>query len=259
MTSFGKILTFLNVFASFGVLSWAVSSYVNRVDYLDTVGPEKEKIEGQITLMQKDITRLGRSAVEANSSYGSKANALSVVEKSRDYRLGKYASRLKAANDGSFRVQIMESVDSQFTDVEREGQIILGPDNKPLRGVAVLQTDFSKEARDAQLLMNGKRPVTQQELDQIDKVIGTDAFVRFKEDLGTQNLRVVLSMLSDRIAATDVSTAKQREIMVNLRDEARFLGDKRVNWQADLQTVERRQFQLENRLKVFGVAPRVSK
>jgi hypothetical protein len=35
MTTLGKVLAFLNLIGAVGILTWAVSIYANRVDYLE--------------------------------------------------------------------------------------------------------------------------------------------------------------------------------------------------------------------------------
>ena len=57
--------------------------------------------------------------------------------------------------------------------------------------------------------------------------------------------RAALAPLRPVFAAADVAANKQREILVNLRNEAEHLTDLRVGWTTRLLTLQRRQRQLE--------------
>ena len=62
-------------------------------------------------------------------------------------------------------------------------------------------------------------------------------------------LRRLHDQLSIRADAFDRAVLKQKEIRTNLRAEADSLASQRVDWSAQLQTLERRQGQLESRLQ----------
>ena len=61
-TKIGKLLVFVNLMASVGLMAWALSLYTNRVDWLDATTAEG-KTDGQITLLKKEIDRLTKLPV----------------------------------------------------------------------------------------------------------------------------------------------------------------------------------------------------
>ena len=273
MTAVGKVLTFLNLFCAVALLSWSASAYLNRLDWIDSTDAEKNVAEGQITKMDKEIKKLSKSIADTQTGYGERRVALEKSESDRDYRRIEFKKRLETArNDldpanGSFREQRPQTADkpggATFTDLEIQGPVITGPDGKKLRGLKALQEDYNREAREAVRWMNGRK-VTPEEAALFDKVPGITAAElaeliappKEKGDiLGFFTLRDLHSKFTDRVAVTNLSVEQQRVIAINLRDEARFLGDNRINWIVQLQTLERRSKQLEVRLAEFGAKP----
>ena len=256
MTTLGKVLAFLNLIGAVGILTWAVSAYANRVDYLDhKSGTETSK--GQISQMRAEIDSIQKAISESQTAYGNRTSTLARTEEIRDYRQSRFQQRLAQARKGVFRVQVPVAGrpgEAVFTDVDKEGPIVLGPDNQPLRGIENTQADLNIEVRAANLLLRGEQPLHEPEWQKVPEVVlDPQRFATLVADLGIGDLRRMHGVLSDLIARTDEATQRQNVIAANLREEARFLADYRVNWTAELRTLERRQRQLEGRLSGLGV------
>lgn len=249
MSGFGKLLAFLNLFAGVTLLAWSVSIYANRVDWLDSK-TDAGTTEGQITQMKKEIDRLSRAITDAQASYGTEAGEVAKLEAARDYRKLGYAQRLAQARTGSFTVQLPQPPLGPnanytdlpglrtFTDLKRGGPAILGADNRPLRGTKFLEDEFVRMVRQAQQLRQGdpNAPINVANVNQ----------------LGIDNLRKLQGLLSDQVNALDVAIGKQKDVQANLGEESEYLQDKRINWEADLQVLQRRTQQLESRLTLLG-------
>ncbi len=257
MTTIGKLLVFVNLVASVGLLAWALSLYTNRIDWLDTTTADG-KVEGQISLLAKEIARLKKAIGETQSGYSVKKYALGVSEERLDQRSRVFATRLGQARSGRFKVQIAEDRgafgEGVIYDVTREGADILGPDNKPLRGLKTLQDEFAAEVRAIEQLQNGQG--LQTEAQWMDIVSGTTTLAQVADltpKLGIADLRRLHTLLSDLITRDEVAIGRQKTVEKNLGDEAAYLGDKRVNWVAELQSLQRRERQLGGRLQSVGV------
>jgi chromosome segregation ATPase len=252
MTTFGKVLAFVNLVVGLSLLAWGVSVYANRVDWVDRktdTGTE----EGEITRLKKEIDKLTRSVADTDAAYATRSDYLVKLEAQRDYRKAKLDARLAEARRGTFKVQVPLANDPSFVDVDNDkGPPVLAPDGKPLRGVDVLTKEFNDQVRQAQLHRQGEKPVQPNEWNDLRALVTNERLAT----LGIDDLRTLHGRLSDAVAAEDVAIGKQRDVLTNLRDEAAYLADNRVNWAAQLQTLERRQKQLEDRLRELGAADR---
>jgi hypothetical protein len=263
MTGLGKFLTYVNILFAVTLMAWSVSAYANRVNYLDYKdGTESKK--GQISQLKEEIDKLQKSAAEAQAAYGARASELVALEGRRDYRYGKLQARLAEARgiggrQPLFMVQLDEAsrVADQpvFTDVDRVGPGINDIQNKPLRGLKVLQEELEAEIREQGLQLEGQQKLNAQQKAQLLQQVGQPAFNQAVAGMGIAELRETQGRLSDAIADTDLATEKQRFIRSNLADETSFLADKRVNWLEELRTLERRHAQLEAEIRRLGGTP----
>lgn len=248
MTKLGKLLTFLNLVAAVVVLSWAASLFGNQAPWLDRK-TETESVKGQITLMKEEIDKLGKSITDAQAAYGTKGRDLASAETTRDYRKARYAQRLDEARKGTFRVQVPMANDRTFVDLEKQGPVVLEPNsNKPLRGVDEQARDFAEQVRLARMYREGTQgrvpPAAWANLGKLDL-----------NQLGIDDLLEYHGRLSDLVKVVNDAVGKQRDALANLRGEAQYLSDQRVNWAAELQILERRQRQLEAQLRRVGGGP----
>jgi len=255
-TRIGKLLVFVNLAVSVGLLAWSLSLYSNRVDWLDTATADG-KTEGQISVLKKEIERLSKAVAETQAGYSAKKYSLAASEETLDGRARVFARRLDQARSGRFKVQLTTdggSFGAGVTyDVAKEGGDILGPDNKPLRGLQTLQTEFAAEVRTIEQLQNGQGVLTEAQWAEV--VSGAMTLAQVAEltpKLGLGDLRRLHTTLSDLITRDEVAVGRQKGVEVNLKDEATYLGEKRVNWLAELQTLQRRERQLLGRLGAAG-------
>ena len=259
-TTIGKLLVFVNLVASVGLMAWSLSLYTNRVDWLDTTTADG-KVEGQITVLNNEIKRLTKAVAETQAGYSAKKYALAASEEKLDTRARAFATRLSQARNGRFKVQLTTDAGAFGTgvtyDVTKEGGDVLGPDNKPLRGLKTLQDEFAAEVRAIEQLQNGQALLT--EAQWMEVVSGTTALPQVAEltpKLGITDLRRLHTTLSDLINRDESAVGKQKAVEANLQDEASYLGEKRVNWLAELQVLQRRERQLNDRIRsVTGKPP----
>lgn len=255
-TRIGKLLVFVNLAVSAALLAWALSLYTNRVDWLDATTADG-KVEGQISLLKKEIGRLEKAVAETQAGYAGKKYALAASEERLDTRARVFERRLAQARNGRFKVQLTLDKgafgEGVIYDVDREGGDILGPDNKPLRGLKTLQDEFAAEVRAIEQLQNGQGLLTEAQWMEIASGATTLAQVaELTPKLGIADLRRLHTTLSELIARDESAVAKQKAIEANLKDEATYLADKRVNWVAELRTLQRRERQLLGRLEAVG-------
>jgi hypothetical protein len=261
MTALGKLLTYVNVLVAVTLMMWAVSAYANRVNYLDYKdGTESKK--GQISQLKEEIEKLQRSATEAQANYGKRASELVAIEGRRDYRYTKLQARLAEARGTGgrqpvFRVQLPGNTPAEtaFTDVDRDGPVMLDIQNKPLRGLRVLQEELETEIREQGLQLEGQEKLNQQQKAQLLQLVGQPAYDQLLQNMGIAELRETHGRLSDAIADADLAAEKQRFVRLHLEDETSFLADQRVNWLVLQQTLERRQRQLEAEIRRLGGTP----
>jgi len=263
MSGLGKFLTYVNVLFAVTLMAWAVSAYANRVNYLDYKdGAETKK--GQISQLKEEIDKLQKSAAEAQAAYGARAAELVAVEGRRDYRYARLQNRLiEARGMGGrqpvFKVQLdlptREAGQPVYTDVDREGPVMLDIQNKPLRGLKVLQEELETEIREQGLQLEGQQRLNAQQQAALLQQVGQSAFNQALQGMGIAELRETHGRLSDAIADTDLATEKQRFVRSHLADETSFLADKRVDWLEELGTLERRQRQLEAEIRRLGGTP----
>ncbi|HVK17675.1 MAG TPA: hypothetical protein VM533_12065 [Fimbriiglobus sp.] len=253
MTTFGKVLAFLNLVVGVSLLAWGASVYANRADWVDRK-TGTDSVEGDVTRLKKEIDRLQKSVVDADAAYGQRSVALATAESNRTYRKRKLDARIAEARQGTFKVQKTFPNNPAFVNVDdNTGAPIFGPDGKtPLRGVDALVKDFNEQVRQGELHRRGDQPVAQDQWANWQALLGQERF----PTLGIDDLRTLHGVLSDQVASVEVAANKQQDVLTNLRNEAAHLTDLRVDWTTRLQTLERRQQQLENRLRELGAGGR---
>src|SRR5688500_15727849 len=113
MTTFGKLLAFLNLVVGVSLLAWAVSVYANRADWVDRKSGT-DSVEGEISKLKKEIDRLPKSVADADAAYGRESAGLAGAEARRFYRKRRLDARIAQARQGTFRVQKMYENDPAF-------------------------------------------------------------------------------------------------------------------------------------------------
>lgn len=256
MTAIGKVLVFLNLMAAAALLTWGLSAYSNSPQWVDGKSGDGQKTDGEITRLKGEIDRYTKAIAGANSSYVANSTVAASADTTRDFRKARLDVWLKDAEKGEFFTlprlpndpTVLDTSDNAEAGRKNPARAILGPDNRPLKGLDALQGLYQNELDDRKLLISGKVPATPAEW---MSPAGLLAPTRMA-DLGIDDLRRLHDWLSGQQRITDVAIDKQRVIQFNLTDETAYLGDSRINWIAQLVTLEQRNKQLKNRLKELG-------
>lgn len=244
-----RLLVLANVFLSVGLLAWALTLSSNRLDWVDAK-TDTGTVKGQITLLKEEIDRASKGASDLSAAYTARGQALAAAEATVKGRRVGYAERLRQARGGSFRKQLaLGGSEAGFTDLARTGEAVVGPDKKPLRGLAVIQADIDRELKAAERAVVGDAPLNENPEGGLDAALADDTkYMELAGKLGTSDARKLQDRISQRMAAADVAVLKQKEIRTNLTDEAAQLQAGRVNWRVQLQDLLDRQGQLGRRL-----------
>jgi hypothetical protein len=231
-TKLGKLLVLLNAFASIGILSWALSAYLNRHDSELAVDEKGEKLTDK-------VKRLNGELNTAQSVFGPEFAAVSTAEVRLADVQAKIAARLQEAQTGVF-FNIFDdkaagpdpSDPNGLSRVRRVlwGQLpaakqIKGVGGTPLKGIEAMQKDLTDEGA---------------------KIAAKTEAIKLKVE--TSNT------LSDEIAGHDSRATRLKRIFAALTDETEYLGDQQVNWDVRIATLQRRNRQLQARLTDLGVS-----
>lgn len=234
MTSFGKLLVYLNVFAAMILCGWAVSLYANRVDWFDRTTGEG-KVDGELTRLSAEVKRYAEQIKAAQVAYANVAFRLandyeSNSEAVRDLRAARLALRMaevKRIDDKvRFREQLREPK-SALIDFRNEGPEVNGITGKPLEGLGNLRKKFDE-------LTN--------------KSLNHKAAIR--------KYRTEYESLDEQVQQVQAEVLRQKVIYDNLKDEQDYLADALINWQEQLRTLEIRQKQLQDRLDDLRSLPK---
>ena len=233
MTLVGKILTFVNLIIAMAMVSWSVTLYSTRPGWFEAkpeggypTGTEAENF----ALLKDEIDSLGRAAIAASTEWGAQRARLEGLEQLRAARLRGYEQRLNWAREGrdpkdpnspGFFEPVFDS--AGLLNLNTVGEAIVGPDNKPLRGVNKLGTGIAADMREV-IRLSGE----------ITKL--RDEF----RNIGTQ------------ILATETRLLKMGVIRDAVQAELFHLGSFQVNVYETRETVQRRKRQLTDRLAELG-------
>lgn len=245
---FPRLLVLVNMFLSIGLLAWALTLSSNRLDWVDAK-TDTGTTKGQITLLKEEIDRTARGAADLSGVYVGRTKALATAEAFRAGRQVGYADRLARVKAGQFQASVPLAGNPGFVDLSRVGAAEKGPDNQPLRGTDAVQKDIDAAMRDANRAIAGDAPLALPPMNELDEALANnDRYAELTAKLGLSDLRKLQETVTTRMAAADQAVLKQKEIRVNLRDEAQQLAGVRVNWRAQLFDLQDRQGQLSRRL-----------
>ena len=228
MTFLGKLLVFLNAILATALLSWSVSLYTNRVDW-----PEVEADGKKLTAWPQ---QLSSDIATRNGQYADARESVRSAEAQLYTRTQALAAKMQQAKDG------------QFFELERPG---IRPGQSPsdrLDLTSTRKTTIAKKDRSGADVVVDLRglDVLQKELQKAvdDTLAGVTAL---------DATRMSLIDLDREVAAFNDGIERYRVARTRRQDEKRYLDDNRVNWDAQLITLQKRNDQLIERLKVFGV------
>jgi hypothetical protein len=240
MTFLGKLLVFLNVLLATALLAWALSLYTNRVDW--PAAEYRGKYDKADEFREKKLAALpgdfAKAIAAANLQYADARLAVGDAERQLAARLAAWQQKLalagldkggkffelvrpgaKAGTPLSDRLDLATEADAAVTKVTRKDGTAA-----PLRGLAELEREWKglTQATTAEKLRY--------------KTLGDD-----------------LAKIDDEVRDANVAIGRYRVALAQWADEKATLADVRVNADAQLITLLKRNDQLRERLKSFGV------
>jgi chromosome segregation ATPase len=225
MTTLGKLLVFANTFLAVLLAGWAVSLYVNRVDWFDRTS-EEAKIEGQFTQLGTEIKKLSEQVKLSQLAFANAARRAENAELNRDFRKQVLTARLNGVRKIDDTVKFHEPVRearSSLLDPAKLGPTVKNINNEDLRGLGSLQATYK---------------------DQLEKTLSMQGQIL--------KLRKEYDTMTDDYEKIQIEIIKQKVIRDNLADEQDYLADSLINWEERLRTLELRKAQLQNRLTALG-------
>ena len=254
MTTFGKLLVFVNLVFGVGAATWAAAVYTQRPAWFDPApdgGTPKGAVPGTFAGLSAEIDALTRAAESAGKGWSdqyarlTRAEALRASRQAKmfgggkgkegllDYaRAGDYPPARALAKgkgkdyDPAF-FHLKEDPATKLLNLDpnpaEAGVVVLGPDGQPLRGADTLLARFNADA----------------------KAIA-DAAAESKK------VRAGQKVLGEEATVFEGRVLKQRQIREDVRVEAAYLAGVEVNAVADLDWARTRKTQLTRRLAAFG-------
>jgi len=229
MTTIGKALVFVNLVVAVGLLTWAVSAFAGRLDYVQKAegaapGDEDPFADDTSNLdrLQRKVDKLTKAIQGAQAGYARSAQAVTDAELVRDFRADRYAALLRDARTGTIK-SLVFLPRSALVDVTAAGQPILGVDNQPLKGLEAVQNEIVQALRDG------------------------DRFLALSEQR-----RNDFKTLSGEIEGLERRVVAQKEIAARLADEHDYLADRRTDWDEWVRTLARRKAQIQGLMTGLG-------
>lgn len=234
MTFLGKLFVLANAIFSVAVMTWAISAYVNRIDWAVVEYEPGKTLDAKV----KDLTAAIKN-VQATNGPGQTVTAQ--AEADLEWRRKAIAVRRQEALTGTFYNQYTEpgeviavvdprddpsdpSVKSyrQIWGKLPKEKLIYGVDKQPIKGLSLLQAELTGQIADA-----------------------VKASVELAESI-EEHTKVVKELGDFKIRLE-----RQGRIINELTDEREFLSDSRVNYDEQLVTLTKRNKQLLGRLASY--------
>src|SRR5262245_19246193 len=160
MTKIAKALVFVNLVAAVGLLAWALSLYLNRVDLAHKDSAATKATEdayaddtSNVERLQWKVEKLSDAVKAAQAGYARSAVVATDAELTRDVRLGQINVRLGEARNGAFKTFVYYPK-SAWIDFNQPGQPLKGVDDKPVSGLASVQQNLTKAVRDSEQFLD---------------------------------------------------------------------------------------------------------
>jgi hypothetical protein len=221
LAKIAKVLVFVNLAVSVGLVAWAVSLAFNRTDLVQKDAGASKKSEdpyaddtNNLERLQWKVEALSDSVKAAQLGYARSSTAATDAELTRDVRQGQIAVRLGEARNGSFKTFVYYPT-SAWVDFNQPAQPVQGVDGKPVRGLDSVQQDLTKAIRDS------------------DQFLGQ-----------SEQRRNSFGVLAGDVDVLDAKITKQKDILVQLKDEFDYLSDRRTDWDEQVRTLNRRKAQV---------------
>jgi hypothetical protein len=252
MTTFGKLLVFLNLVMGIGMAIASTVVYTKRPTWFDPAPADVDKGNTVLTFAQlkADIDTMGRAAATQSKAWGEGLVEIEEREKLRDRRRdvffgpeGKDGKRtggwLEIARRGDparkdqagffelKRVPATARRGGGLIDHTGRGPAVIGAGGEPLRASETLLERYSADARAVTDLLGSI-----EKLRETQRTLGLD-----------------IQWVEGRIL-------KQIEIRDNQQTAMFYLSGFEINWFSQLETVRRRKAQLLGRLGTMGSVPK---
>ena len=222
MTSkIAKILVFVNLVAVVGLLTWAVSVFLNRVDLVQKDPAATKNNEdayaddtSNIERLQWKVEKLSDTVKVAQAGYARSAAAATEAELTRDVRARQMTFRMDEARRGTFKTFVYYPK-SAWIDFNQPGQAVKGVDGKDVSGLATVQ--------------QGVNTAIQESIKYVD---------------ASEQRRNSFRVLTNDLDVLDAKLTKQKDILVRLKDEYDYLSDRRTDWDEQVRTLTKRKAQI---------------
>lgn len=240
MTFIGKLLVFLNAILATALLSWALSLYTNRVDW--TEAEYRGKYDKADEYRGKKLTAL-------NGEHSKAIAALNPLYEDAKFSVAD-AERQLAARTRALDAKLAEARGGVFFELERPN----------VRPGAIDRLDLGSRVQTKVAKQGGMTAdlrgldVLQAELQSaVDATLGSEELGKESGKKGLAAIRKQLTAIDGQVTALNAGIERLRVALVQREDEKRYLDDVRVNSDAQLITLQKRNDQLQDRLKAFGV------
>jgi hypothetical protein len=221
MSKIAKILVFVNLVASVGLLTWAVSVFLNRVDLVQKDPAATKNNEdayaddtSNIERLQWKLENLSAPIKAAQAGYARSAAAAIEAELTRDVRARQIAARMGEARNGTFKTFVYYPK-SAWIDFNQPGQPVKGVDEKQVSGLATVQQGVNTAIQDS---------------------------IRYLDASGQRQNS--FRVLTNDLDVLDAKLSKQKDILVQLKDEYDYLSDRRTDWDEQVRTLTKRKAQI---------------
>lgn len=253
MTTFGKVLVFLNLVIGMGIVIGSTVVYTQRPTWFEqtTEAPDKGNTVLTFKQLAAEIDTYTKSAVTQSRAFGDAYAGVVAREQLRDRRRtvlfgpeGKDGKRtggwLETARRGDPNRKDMAGfydlkrapagrLDTGLIDtsVKDRGTPVVGPGGEPLRGSETLLERYNTDVK------------------AVTDLLGS-----------IEGLREKQRTLGNDIKWTEERILKQIVIRDNQQTALFYLSGFEINWFSQLETVRRRKMQLDGRLATFETEPK---
>jgi hypothetical protein len=220
-----RTLILVNLVVAVTLATAALAGYYTRQELVQKDPTAKEADEdpnaddtNNLDRLQWKVARLSAGVKAAQAGYARASGIVSDTELVRDFRAGRFAVRTSEARTGAFKSFVYVK-NSALIDLNVDGQPVLGVDLKPVRGIDTVQQELDKTLRDG------------------------GEFLKQSEQRRNE-----FKTVADEIDVLDAKTVKQKDILVQLMDEFKYLSDRRTDWDEQVRTLTKRAGQVRDAL-----------
>jgi hypothetical protein len=250
MTTFGKLLVFLNLVVAVGIAIGSTVVYTQRPTWFDPAPDAVEKGNTVLTFagLKSEIDTLTRSAAAQSRAYGTAYVGIVSREQTRDRRrdvlfgpvakdgkrtggwleVARRGDPARKDSAGFFEIRRVPSnarrLDAGLIDTTQKdrGAPVVGPGGDPLRASETLLERYNTDVKAVTDLLASIEKLREQQ-------------VKLGHDISWAETRIL----------------KQIEIRDNQQTALFYLSGFEINWFSQLETVRRRKMQLDGRLETL--------